>query len=395
MTSSNGIGLSGQLPWPRNKGDLKWFRDITTQTKDPNKFNVILMGRNTWEKDLAGKCLPGRLNAVISKTLYSNEMALNLKKDSVDFFVSLDEAIGVFNKNRDKIETVFIIGGGVLYQAVINKHYIKRLYITHMKQPYKCDTFFPDIRQDYYYIQRIISTSEDMDIVEYVPSLITRPMEVQYLALVKEILEEGNSKTDRTGVGTLSLFGKSMRMKFVNGNIPLLTTKRTFFRGIVTELLWFMRGSTNVQELREKKVHIWDGNSTREFLDSHGLAHRKEWEVGPTYGHNFRHYGAPYIDATTDYTGQGVDQVADGLVIEYQHTLRLPGSCLFAEFFNGEWHALGKLRQELQNKLRITYPTKGETPFIGLMIQSINGSCNKARFRLTKPTGETMEIIVS
>ncbi|XP_044749334.1 thymidylate synthase-like isoform X2 [Coccinella septempunctata] len=92
-------------------------------------------------------------------------------------------------------------------------------------------------------------------------------------------------------------------------SFPLLTTKRVFWRGVVEELLWFIRGSTNALELRAKNVNIWDGNSTREYLDSVGLTDRIEGDLGPVYGFQWRHYGAEYKDMFTDYTGQGIDQL--------------------------------------------------------------------------------------
>ena len=95
----------------------------------------------------------------------------------------------------------------------------------------------------------------------------------------------------------------------ISKNFPLLTTKRTFLRMIIEELLWFLRGSTNNKELKEKNVHIWDGNMTREFMDKIGLTDREEDDGGPIYGFNFRHFGAEYKDCHTDYTGQGYDQV--------------------------------------------------------------------------------------
>ena len=108
--------------------------------------------------------------------------------------------------------------------------------------------------------------------------------ELQYLQLIRKIIETGNKKGDRTGTGTLSLFGAQMRFSLRNGSFPLLTTKKVFYRGIAEELFWFIRGSTSAKELQEKNVRIWDGNSSRAFLDSIGLKHREEGDLGPVYG---------------------------------------------------------------------------------------------------------------
>merc|ERR1719190_271079 len=135
--------------------------------------------------------------------------------------------------------------------------------------------------------------------------------EDQYLDLIRDILKNGNDKSDRTGTGTYSVFGRQMRFNLRNGCFPLLTTKKVFVRGIAEELFWFIRGSTNAKELQEKNVRIWDGNSSREYLDSLGLQHREEGDLGPVYGFQWRHFGAEYVDMHQDYTGQGVDQLAE------------------------------------------------------------------------------------
>lgn len=135
--------------------------------------------------------------------------------------------------------------------------------------------------------------------------------EYQYLDLIKLILERGEVRPDRTGTGTVALFAPpQLRFSLRNGRFPLLTTKRVFYRGVAEELLWFVRGDTNARHLAEKDVHIWDGNGSREYLDRIGLKDREEGDLGPVYGFQWRHFGAKYIDCHTDYTGQGVDQLA-------------------------------------------------------------------------------------
>jgi len=132
--------------------------------------------------------------------------------------------------------------------------------------------------------------------------------ERQYLELIKAILNSGTNENSRNGK-VRSLFGYSMRFSLKNGTIPLLTTKRVAWKTCFEELLWFIRGSTNNRELQEKNVHIWDDNSTREFLDSRGLHTHKVGDLGPVYGHQWRHFNAPYADCNTDYHGQGIDQL--------------------------------------------------------------------------------------
>nr|CAD7264000.1 unnamed protein product [Timema shepardi] len=178
--------------------------------------------------------------------------------------------------------------------------------------------------------------------------------EEQYLNHIRQILTRGSRREDRTGVGTLSLFGAQMRYSLRDGIFPplttkclcwyrsipaahrqvfmlvqeysrcsppsvyvgtgvfpLLTTKRVFWRAVVEELLWFIKGSTNARELQAKSIHIWDGNSSRQYLDSLGFTHRQEGDLGPVYGFQWRHYGAKYQDMFQDYSGQGIDQLAE------------------------------------------------------------------------------------
>ncbi|KAI0319114.1 thymidylate synthase/dCMP hydroxymethylase domain-containing protein [Amylostereum chailletii] len=136
--------------------------------------------------------------------------------------------------------------------------------------------------------------------------------ELQYLQLIRRVLDTGETRPDRTGTGTISLFAPpSFRFSLANDTLPLLTTKRTFLRGIIEELLWFVHGATDSKLLSDKGVKIWDGNGSKEFLEKRGLGHRREGDLGPVYGFQWRHFGAKYTDADADYTGQGVDQLKE------------------------------------------------------------------------------------
>lgn len=132
-----------------------------------------------------------------------------------------------------------------------------------------------------------------------------------YLDLCKRIIEEGEFRPDRTGTGTYSLFAPpQLRFDLSNDQLPLLTTKRTFFRGVAKELLWFISGNTDANVLKNQDIHIWDGNGSREFLDKRGLTNNREGDLGPVYGFQWRHFGAPYHGCDADYNNKGVDQLA-------------------------------------------------------------------------------------
>jgi thymidylate synthase len=123
--------------------------------------------------------------------------------------------------------------------------------------------------------------------------------EQQYLDVVKRIIETGEERSDRTGVGTRALFGERLQFDLSGGKMPLLTTKKMWWKGVVEELLWFISGSTDERVLASKGVHIWKAN------DRSGVG-----DLGPIYSHQFRYSGAEYVDHHTSYEGLGVDQLA-------------------------------------------------------------------------------------
>ncbi|KAF5343324.1 hypothetical protein D9756_011579 [Leucocoprinus leucothites] len=136
--------------------------------------------------------------------------------------------------------------------------------------------------------------------------------ELQYLHLIRRVLDSGDVRPDRTGTGTISIFAPpNLRFSLRDSTLPLITTKRTFLRGIVEELLWFVHGLTDSKILSEKGVKIWDGNGSKAFLEGRGLGHRREGDLGPVYGFQWRHFGAEYLDCDADYTGKGVDQLRE------------------------------------------------------------------------------------
>lgn len=120
----------------------------------------------------------------------------------------------------------------------------------------------------------------------------------QYLSLLNRILTEGTTKTDRTGTGTMSVFGNQMRFNLADG-FPLLTTKKLHLKSIIYELLWFLRGDTNVHYLQEHGVRIWN-----EWADENG-------DLGPVYGHQWRSW--------PDYNGGTIDQIQNVLDLIRNH----------------------------------------------------------------------------
>ena len=132
--------------------------------------------------------------------------------------------------------------------------------------------------------------------------------ENQYLNLIEDILETNEEFVGRNGK-TLAVFGSAMHFSLENNTIPYLTTKKLAHKTCLKELLWFIKGSTSNKKLKEQNVHIWDANSSREFLDSRGLTDYKEDDLGPVYGFQWRHFNGDYVDCDSDYTGKGIDQL--------------------------------------------------------------------------------------
>jgi thymidylate synthase len=132
--------------------------------------------------------------------------------------------------------------------------------------------------------------------------------EQQYLDLIKDTINNGSIEESRNGK-TYTKFGNMMKFSLKNGKIPILTTKQVAWRVCFEELFWFIKGSTNNRKLKEKKVNIWNDNSSREFLDSRGLYNLEENDLGPVYGHQWRHFNAEYFDCNTNYKGEGIDQL--------------------------------------------------------------------------------------
>lgn len=310
---SGGIGICGELPPWDLPQDMAYFRDLTSKTRDPSKRNAVVMGRKTYESIPAP--LKGRMTIVIGSGGQCNG-------GQCSGVGSLEEALECSDK--DDIETVFVIGGASVYKEAMRSDLCQAVHITQIEASYVCDVFFPSIdparfklwsssppHYDHGVKYTFACYTREMESeIQLPPAVASRHEELQYLELVDRVLREGAFRMDRTGLGTYSTFGSVMRFN-LRHTFPLLTTKRVFWRGVLEELIWFVRGCTNAQELRDRGVRIWDGNSSREYLDGIGMTQREEGDLGPVYGFQWRHFGADYTDMHADYAGKGIDQLAE------------------------------------------------------------------------------------
>ncbi|SBT32355.1 bifunctional dihydrofolate reductase-thymidylate synthase, putative (DHFR-TS) [Plasmodium ovale wallikeri] len=153
---------------------------------------------------------------------------------------------------------------------------------------------------------QIMKNVEDFEIYNSIK--LKQHPEYQYLNIIYDVMMNGNKQDDRTGVGVLSKFGYMMKYNLAE-YFPLLTTKKLFVRGIIEELLWFIRGETNGNILLNKNVRIWEANGTREFLDNRKLFDREVNDLGPIYGFQWRHFGAEYTNMYDNYENKGIDQL--------------------------------------------------------------------------------------
>jgi len=133
--------------------------------------------------------------------------------------------------------------------------------------------------------------------------------EHQYINLISDILNYGSLEESRNG-NTYTVFGASMHFSLENKVVPFITTKKLAWKTCLRELLWFIKGDTSNKRLNQQNVNIWNGNASRDFLDSRGLNYLEEGDLGPVYGHQWRFFNADYVNCDTDYTGKGIDQLS-------------------------------------------------------------------------------------
>lgn len=317
MTNNYGIGLNNKLPWKLKK-DMDFFKKITIG----NNNNSVIMGSNTFKS--IKKPLVNRYNIILSKSnKYENNNSINYENNNPVSYENVNE---IFKDEKyKKSDEIFIIGGKQIFDLFINDYkYCDNIYITNIYSDIKSDVFISEnmrniINQKYklecnselYFENDLYFDFNKYKLVKndfYFFNENSNHEENQYLNLIKKIIKNNKQKQDRTKVGTLSIFGEKMEFD-ISKSFPLFTTKKVFFKGIVEELMWFIKGQTDSNILKNKGVGIWDLNSTREFLDSVGLYNRNPGDLGPVYGFQWRHFGAKYFDAYTDYSNKGFDQL--------------------------------------------------------------------------------------
>lgn len=339
------IGRSNGLLFKLQK-DIEFFKTVTI-TNGSSNFgtfknerqgveniieNIVLMGRKTWFSiSRERRPLKNRLNLILTndpellRVSPLPKSPFNNLNKSV-YFLTFEQFVKFYNLAN---LNVYVIGGSEIYDLFLKPNYVEkyklkpsRVYLTEVydykpEQNLEPDCFMTPLDQSY----KLISISEKQydkgydlhyRFLQYITdgeptsrcenmncTLSENSSEKQYLDLAKTILENGKSRPDRTGVGTISSFGHKMEFD-ISETVPLLTTKRVPWKSCIEELLWFMRGDTDAKILQRRGVKIWDGNTSREFLDSRGLNHYDDGILGKGYGWQWRFFGAKYSQAFAD-----------------------------------------------------------------------------------------------
>lgn len=337
------------------------FNKITTYT---NKKNIIIIGNNTY-KSLSVDFPSNSINIILTndiillkKTEYVNYSELRYLLPNTPYYMTGDNFADLYfrdinQKNPSTNLNIIVIGGAKVFDFFLNNKHKElmptALYITHVINPQFNkrgiipDTFMSNFDDMYSLVT--CSTPHALDMqsatstenkkkeykIRYLQYSLknylkgnyestnssTISQEIKYINLMNDILKFGNTRVDRTNTGTLSLFGKILEFD-ISSTIPMMTTRNIPFKTIIEELLWFCRGDTDNKVLQDQGVIIWNGNSSREFLDSRNLQSYPEGVVGPMYGWQWRHCGAiykPEFANTSNFSAEernswgGIDQL--------------------------------------------------------------------------------------
>lgn len=290
IDSNNGMGYKNNMPW-KCPEELAIFKEKTIG-------KVLLTGYNT---AINLPHLPQRSIICITHTIPPDSFITSLPNN-----ITFIKYITDITYNSDMI----VAGGEKTYEDTILM--VDKIHLSRMKKSYNCDKFFnTKLLKNFV----IVEETDYDDFTHYVLTRTTQG-EQQYIDLLDSILRNGEVHIGRNGP-TKSLFVEHFCFDIRQG-FPLLTTKKMFLRGILEEFLFFIRGNTDSKILSKNKVHIWDGNTSSEFIASRNLPY-SEGIMGPMYGYQWRYFGAPYIlknDKTPILPPQGgIDQLANAIYL--------------------------------------------------------------------------------
>lgn len=311
------------LPWKISE-EMEHFKRHTNN-------NVVIMGHNTAET--FKKPLSNRINIVITRT-----QDYRISEGFISF-PTLDDAL-TYTLTNHKDKKIYVIGGGVLATQAIKHYKCRNVFLSIIGNDYNyyCDTkkmppeFLEYLGNNFEETSVYTGISLCKEINEnvtlsYYEYIYKNHQETEYLKLLSKIIKTGDYRETRNAK-TYSLFGEKLVFDLRKG-FPLLTSKKMFYKGVVEELLFFLKGQTNTKILQDKKVKIWDGNTSKEFIEKNNIRDDngellKEYDMGPMYGFQWRHYNAKYTGYDKEYT-EGVDQLKEviDLLINDPHSRRI------------------------------------------------------------------------
>ena len=340
VDQNNGIGKQNQIPW-KISNDLKFFKEMSSFNYGMSftEPNVIILGRKTW-KSTNYYTFPARNVLIISES-QSFEKPLPPGFSTVSSFDEAEKLIAIWKETRN----IIIAGGEFIYKRFYQLSDI--IFLTRVYKDFDCDRFFPEFPKGKENPFILVSKSDFKEDVNsgllyqfkqynkrdnktiFIENGINT-QENEYFNVLKKVLEKGNWRKTRNDE-TISYFGTQMEFDISN-SLPLLTTKRVFWKGVIEELIWFIKGDTDNNNLKEKGVHIWDGNSTADFMEKYG--HKYEEDIcGPIYGWQWRRFNQKYYyknrvtgnDEETVGENEGFDQLAEviRLIREDPHSRRI------------------------------------------------------------------------
>jgi dihydrofolate reductase/thymidylate synthase len=287
------IGTNNKLPWEFDL-DMKHFSNMT-KSSNSNVFghkNILIMGRRTWES-FNCKVLSNRINYVITSQNMEAQPNTLFFKDFYSAYVQASESKG----------DIWVIGGSKVYDSALRFWACDKIYLTLINGKFsnQSDTniYFDTTKYPITWTDEIeYNDVNKLDNKEYKLTFkkghVKHGVEAQYLHTLYDVMTSGQERETRNGI-TCSKFGKTISWDLEDG-FPLLTTKKVFWKGIVEELLFFIRGDTDTTKLSAKGVKIWEANTTREFLDKTGLTSYPVGDMGPMYGYQWRKFNGSDVD---------------------------------------------------------------------------------------------------
>lgn len=307
MDQERGMSLRHKLPWRSlmvGKADMQFFREKTQDA-------VVVMGSKTW--DSLNRC---PLESRVAHIVVTRQEELT----RAHVVRSLDEALQLAQDSYPQ-KKIFVIGGAKLFATAFQHPACQEIFLTQIPGKFQCDCLltsnlnilcenFTPHQEVLRFKQFCFNTTtirwvrktqetKEREGLQNFPEMVVEgdtKEELEYLKLMQRLLSQKSTLVpNRTGIACAETLCQTLRFSLQNNTLPLLTSKLTFFHSVCTELLWFLRGEPNISFLHKHDVHIWDANTSAEFLKKRKLNYQPG-ECGPVYGCQWRNFNSQGID---------------------------------------------------------------------------------------------------